>query len=172
MAIRQSPTRVIFNIRVDMNICVNPDNGLEWFSKTPAFSSTVMQLIAWEDFSVPCGCVLKLHTMLYYYINSFLIKCKLYNSFAIQRAQTAHTFTPVCFSSTTLFKMAGHSITKLITVNIGRIEVKTVTKASWWYAGYGNCWRFNCEMYHIYYSCVTHVYNIWNLSIFNIIMVT
>jgi hypothetical protein len=157
MAIRQNPTWVIFFIRVDKNISVNRNNGLEWFSKTMAFSSTMMQLIAW-DFSVPCGCVLKLHTMLYYHINSFLMKCKLYNSFTVQQAQNAHTFTPVCFSSTTLFKMAGHSITKLITVNSGRIEVKMVTKLSWWYAGYGNCWRFNCEevshLLQLCYSCL------------------
>jgi hypothetical protein len=42
--------------------------------------------------------------------------------------------------------MAGHSITKLITVNSGRIEEKTETKSSSWYAGYGNSWRFNCKV--------------------------
>lgn len=144
-----------------MNISVNPDNGLEWFSKTLAFSSAMMQLIASEDSPVPCGCVLKLHIMLYYHKNSFLMKCKLNNSSAVQQAQNAQTFTPVCFSSTTLFKTAGHSITKLITVNSGRIEVKTVTKLSWWYAGYGNCWRFNCEetshLLQLCYSCLYHL---------------
>jgi len=42
--------------------------------------------------------------------------------------------------------VAGHSITKLITVNSGRIEEKIETKSSSWYAGYGNFWRFNCKV--------------------------
>jgi len=76
----------------------------------------------------------------------------LLSSFCIQSLLTynkldnIHTLTPVSFSSTTLFKVAGHSITKLITVNSGRIEEKIETKSSSWYAGYGNFWRFNCKV--------------------------
>jgi hypothetical protein len=57
-----------------------------------------------------------------------------------------HTFTPVSFSSTSLFRTDGHSIRKLRTVKSGRRVEKICMKLSRFScSGYGNFWTENCK---------------------------